>query len=928
MEAIVIILIPFIIGIFIILRLFYRMKRVKNGKEKKVREEYAAESVTLLIFLAMDIVAEIAAAYSYSFWDLIGDCLNIQREESDLLPAIGIVSLVIVLFLCCRLVINTYGQWNGPVSRRQHSMNLEQIENGKLIRDFLYYAYYMFCGTLDENSELRKYIPALSEAEMKENSITNEQPWNREFAQIYSIMSNQVHIDIDHDWHSMAKCFISDYASQKVAILCTHQKPDENEIVSFLEYIHTMNPSYFRIIIAVKNGTDENYVEKVGIYRVEYIFKQNALDNLVDFSEYYYALNKLYDQPVMSGSDSKIKDIYVEPFCKEEKTGKEILLKDYVMNWLQEKGNRHLALLGDFGQGKTVFAIRLCYEMMHEKHRRIPIFIPLRNKSPRNSTKAEIFSYFGVKYGINADALDLLNRNGRLLLVFDGFDEMDLVGNTEIRLRHFKNLWSLASTKSKILITGRPNYFLSREEMVRALGFQTDMEALPYCEELRLLLFDEKQIAEALRNAPQTVRKGILEIIEKRMSASFLDLIRRPSHLFLISLIWNERKLEKKYENLTSATVINEFLQSCFERQSQKSSATPYFYLSPIEREYFMTGIAVRMYKMGNTSISMEVFQDTVQDLIEVFPDQLSGKNPININLRNGESVKAFAEKDNDSLLAIINDVRACGVLVNDYANSGLAFAHKSFFDLLVAKFFAGRMVRFHNQNMLISDSIALMNAYNIRPKNDFVVRKLTAELISAEIATNIQAKDSMTKCRKMYEQCYKIIFRLPIILKPRHILELCVEQQEKVRYISVEKWNREKECKRLFILFGTAIICMVAFLARAGQIMFVYKEEAQSFFGEFSKYNTENIYVTSVSWIIIIVLAVLIVSGKIISVLEGKAEMSIRNRADIMMLTWYYSCLDNHIPQKEILRNFPKKNRHIFLKYVRGKTLNRISDK
>lgn len=927
MKAVVIILILFIIGIVIILRLFYRMKRVKNGKEKKVREDYAAESVTLLIFLAMDIVAEIAAAYSYSFWDLLGDFLNIRREDSDLVPVVAIVSLVVVFFLCYRLVVDTYGKWNGPVSRRQHSMNFVQMENGELIKDFLYYTYYMLRGMAGGNPELRKYIPISDVEERKGNTITNEQPWNREFAQIYSIMSNQVHIDVDHDWHPMAKCFISDYAFRKIAIFCTKQKPEEKEVVSFLEYIHTINPSYFRIIIAVKNGSDKNYTERVGAYRVEYIFKENALDNLVDFSEYYYALNELYNRPVMSGSISRIEDIYVEPYCKEEKSGEEILLKDYVMNWLQEKGNRHLALLGDFGQGKTVFAIRLCHEMMKQKHRRIPVFIPLRNKSPRNSTKAEIFSYFGVQYGINADALDLLNRNGRLLLVFDGFDEMDLVGNADIRLRHFKSLWTLACPRSKILITGRPNYFLSREEMVRALGFQADMSALPYCEELQLLLFDEKQITEALRNAPQTVQNGISKIIDNRMSASFSDLIRRPSHLFLISLIWNERELEKKYKNLTSATVINEFLQSCFERQSQKSTETPYFYLSPVEREYFMTGIAVRMYKLGNTSISMEVFQDTVQDLIEVFPNRLSGRNPVNMNLRNGESVKAFAEKDNDSLLAIINDVRACGVLVNDYASSGLTFAHKSFFDLLVAKFFAGRMVRFHNQDMLIADSIALMNAYNIRLKNDFVVRKLTAELISTEIAINMQEKGHMRKCKKMYEQCYKIIFRLPVILKPQHMLKLCLKQREKVRFIGAAKWNREKEKKRLFFLFGAALICMVGFLLKAGQIMIRYKEAAKQFAEVFSDSSVKNFYPTSVSWMIIMVLVVLIVSGKIISVLEGKAEMSIRNRADIMMLTWYYSCLDNHISQKDILQNFPKKKRHLFLKYVQGKSLNRMRD-
>lgn len=920
MKAVVSVLILCIIGICIVLRLYFRMKKVRNGKEKKIREEYAAESVTLLIVLAMDIVAAIGGGLSYSFWDILGEFLGIKQEPSDLVSVVSIVGLVAVFVLCCRLVAKTYGQWSGPVSRRQHSMNVEQMEKGKLLHDFLYYIFHSMAGN---NPELRKYIPVPEAQETEENSITNERLWYKEFADIYSIMSNQAHIDIDHDWHKDNKCFISEYASQKIAICCENDKPDRSRVLSFLEYIHALNPRYFRIIIAVKNGDEKNYKEQFGDCQVEYIFKENALDDMVDFSEYYYALGKLYERPVMTGSSLGIEDIYVEPRCKEEKSGNEQYLKKYVRNWLEEEGNRHLALLGDFGQGKTVFAIRMCYEMIKEKHPRIPVFIPLRNKSPRNSTKEEIFSYFGVQYGIHAKALDLLNKNGRLLLVFDGFDEMDLVGNSEIRLRHFKSLWELACPKSKILITGRPNYFLSREEMVKAFGFLSDTAVLPYCEELRLLLFDEKQIAEALRNAPQTVQDGISRIIKNRMSASFSDLICRPSHLFLISLIWTERELEKKYKNLTSATVIHEFLQSCFERQSQKSTATPYFYLSSAEREYFMTGIAVRMYKLGITVISAEAFQDAVQDLIEAFPDRLSAKNPVNLNLRNGESVKEFAEKNSDSLFAIINDVRSCGVLVNDYANNGLAFAHKSFLDLLVAKFFAGRMVRLHNRTMLIADSIAAMNAYNIRLKNDFVVRKLTAELISAEVAANIRENNYATKCWKIYEQCYKIIFRFPIVLKPRHMLGMCLKQQKKSRIIHSERWNRKGEKTNLLRLFAVGLICMAGFLIRAGQIMFQYEKEMEELSGMITGSASDYVYVTSFSWMILGVLVVLLVSGKIISVLEGKAEMSVRNRADIMMLTWYYSCLDNHIPQKEILRWFPKRSKNAFLKYVEGININ-----
>lgn len=698
-----------------------------------------------------------------------------------------------------------------------------------------------------------------------------------------------------------------------------------------MEYIHKIYSTYLQIIVAVKESDEENYKEEVSGFTIQYIFKEKALDQLVDFSEYFHAVKKLYKRPIMDRSSLRIEDIYVEPLCKLEKDGEKLLLKDYVSLWLEEEGSRHLALLGDFGQGKTLFSTVLTYNMIKEKNKRIPILIPLRNKSPRNSTKAEILAYFSVQYGINAEALDILNRNGRLLLIFDGFDEMDLVGNDDIRMRHFKSLWTLASPKSKLLITGRPNYFLRKDEMDKALGFQTESGPMPYCEELRLLLFDETQIKKALRKAPETVQNGISYIIENKMSDSFFDMIRRPSHLFLVSLIWNERELEKKYQNLTSATVINEFLQSCFERQSEKSTETPYFYLSPIEREYFMIGIAVRMYKLGITSIATEIFQDTIIDLISVFPDQLSRKNPVNINLRNGKSVKEFADKDNDSMLAIINDVRSCGVLVSDYANNGLTFAHKSFFDFLTAKFFMGKTLRLHDQNMLISDTISSISTFNVKLKNDFVVRKLTAELIAAEIAAVFHDNLARVKCRKMYEQCYKIILRLPFTLKPQSVLKLCLKEQKIWRHIDVENWKRENECKRILFIFGMLVIAMLMFLARTAVLMIQYEEMATKWFDTFTfggAFSGTGGHVSSIPWIVIFVIILAVGLTAILRRLENKAELTIRSRADIMLLTWYYSCLENHISTGVILRNFTKAYRPIFLEYVEEENLNEVNDR
>ena len=62
--------------------------------------------------------------------------------------------------------------------------------------DFLYCLLY---GTSRRNPDLSKYIPLAEEEFYAENTVTNEFPWHVEFARIYSLMSNQAHIDVKKD---------------------------------------------------------------------------------------------------------------------------------------------------------------------------------------------------------------------------------------------------------------------------------------------------------------------------------------------------------------------------------------------------------------------------------------------------------------------------------------------------------------------------------------------------------------------------------------------------------------------------------------------------------------------------------------------------------------------------------------------------------
>jgi len=918
--------IPVIIFVGCLVSIVVISYRAKKGKFSHVREQYAFQTSALLIGLAGETIVAILSGYS--FWDVVAALLGIDTSEPVVVTIIGYIVIAVVFVICCKAVFDIYQKWSGPISRHQHQMDVDTANMFDIFRDAAVFLVAKFEG----NSDLKVYRPIPNLIGFDGSEAVDQLPWHLEFAKIYSIMSNQAHIDPAKDWHPQQHCFISDYAGEhKLAIYCTVNMPRRDELEQFAAYIRQFQVSYFKIIIAVKEGQQDDFKATRGDQTIEYIFKCNALRNLVDFTDYYHAIDTLYAKPLMEHTDVCVEDIYVDPDCRLETGGENFALSPYVKEWLEEPGSRQLALLGDFGQGKTMFSLYLTHQLIHTRYERIPILIPLRNKSPRNSSPVEILSYFAAQYGIAPEALSILNANGKLLLIFDGFDEMDLVGNDDIRKRHFRSLWKLVLPKSKVLITGRPNYFLSRSEMASALGFQPDSGSAPYCEGLCLQPFQVDQIALALRSAKDSVRGGIQYIIKTKPSTSFLDLISRPSHLFLVSQIWETRQLEQKYQNLTSAVIINEFLRNCFERQAAKGSRDPYFYLSSIEREYFMIGIAARMYKMGITSISNDFFEIAIQELLELFPEELSTETPVFINLRNGKSVREFAHADENSLSAIVNDVRTCGILVNDTANAGLCFAHKSFSDVLTAEFFLGKNLDSQNNNIkIISSALAKSSNYNPRLKNDIVVRKLLAELLAANIDVHTDHCDDGTRCRRIFESCRKAISFPGFPWTPQALFRHYVRNREvPTTNLTAMRWQHRRQSRRLLLICVLPVVVSILSIGMGVRFR-QYKDDAVRYYSGLS-IPDPSVYseVSPPAHIWPTVFAGLLCIGflVVLYLISNRLSLTFREKSELILLTWYYACKESQIQDTVIFQQFSKNYAAAFEEYLQGKDLTELQD-
>ncbi|MBH0779465.1 WD40 domain-containing protein [Nocardia bovistercoris] len=161
---------------------------------------------------------------------------------------------------------------------------------------------------------------------------------------------------------------------------------------------------------------------------------------------------------------------------------------------------RFVLLLGDFGRGKT-FALReLARRITATMPALIPIFVELRTLDKSHSVDGLVAAHL-ANHGedrIDLKALRYMLREGRVVLLFDGFDELVTRISYEFAADHLQTLLQAAEGKAKIIVAGRTQHFESRAQVLTALG-----ERVGLLRERRILAiedFGESQIMAFLTN--------------------------------------------------------------------------------------------------------------------------------------------------------------------------------------------------------------------------------------------------------------------------------------------------------------------------------------------------------------------------------------------------------------------------------------------
>jgi hypothetical protein len=223
----------------------------------------------------------------------------------------------------------------------------------------------------------------------------------------------------------------------------------------------------------------------------------------------------------------------------------------YIDRWLDDPSKEHVSILGEFGTGKTWFALHYAWTVAKRyreaKERgverpRLPLFIPLRDYAKAVSVESLFSEFFFRRHEIplpGYSAFEQLNRMGKLLLIFDGFDEMAARVDRQKMINNFWELARVVVPGSKAILTCRTEHFPEAKEGRALLSAELQASTAkltgeaPQFEVIELEKFDDNQVRQVLsyRSSPSTVSQIV-------NNPQLLDLARRPimSELILDAL--------------------------------------------------------------------------------------------------------------------------------------------------------------------------------------------------------------------------------------------------------------------------------------------------------------------------------------------------------------------------------------------------------
>ncbi|WP_088892386.1 NACHT and WD40 repeat domain-containing protein [Leptolyngbya ohadii] len=402
-------------------------------------------------------------------------------------------------------------------------------------------------------------------------------------------------------------------------------------------------------VIAVREAVQKYKVDEgwvVAPRRVSQLAKQEVQKSINEHNVYCYTFDELIDQEVdfskyfewleQQVEKQKINVFYVPLACTKEEvdpTTKQRLgisfytkengwIDGYINRWLDDPSKEHISILGEFGTGKTWFALHYAWTLLQKYLRakqegterpRIPLVISLRDYAKAVSVESLFSEFFFRKHQIELrggyPTFEQLNRMGKLLLIFDGFDEMAARVSWQDMINNFWELAKVVVPGAKAILTCRTEHFPEAKEGRAILNAELKASTAnltgepPQFEVLELEKLNDEQISKvlSLQANPETINKIL-------RNSQLVDLARRP---VMIDLIVEALPAIETGKQLDIARV---YLYAIWQKM-QRDIKQERTFTSMVDKLYFLCELAWEMLSTDKLSLNYREFPERIRNL-------------------------------------------------------------------------------------------------------------------------------------------------------------------------------------------------------------------------------------------------------------------------------------------------------------------------
>lgn len=281
-----------------------------------------------------------------------------------------------------------------------------------------------------------------------------------------------------------------------------------------------------------------------------------------------------------------------------------------VLDWLSVDGPRFVLVLGDFGTGKTFLLRSLASSLAASDL--VPVLVTMRDLEKGRSLD-ELLAQHMARSGedpFRGAAFRYLLREGRIALLFDGFDELALRTSYDRVPQHFATLREAASGSAKVVVTSRHQYFATDQAVRNALG--DEVHRMQGSRIIRLFPLQPAQRRDLVVRTfdDRTAADEFIEAI--RGVPNLLDLATNPRMLAFMIRWYREGILTRSTlaansgAQMTAGALYSLLLTTWLEHEVSRQLLVGG--LPPLSVEQRMDALrdtAMRMWRSGQRSLSL-----------------------------------------------------------------------------------------------------------------------------------------------------------------------------------------------------------------------------------------------------------------------------------------------------------------------------------